>query len=115
MRFGPRDKFWLVRDPSPFSELADVLSEVSLVELEQQFRGGLTLAENPTIFTNRVEAETEARTRLLARRVAQAVMRGGGGEGLRSAKTLELLDEDGKAVFKADLGTTSGMAAGGTR
>ena len=103
MRFGPRDKFFVVRDPSPFSELVDIVMEVSLVELEAQFRGGMTIAENPTIFTNRTEAEADAHARLVASRVAQAVLRGGGGEGLRHARSVELHDAEGAVIFKASL------------
>ena len=44
MRFGPRDKFFVVRDPSPLSELVDIMMEVSLADVEAQIRGGMTLA-----------------------------------------------------------------------
>ena len=108
MRFGPRDKFYVVRDPSPFSELVDILAELSLADLEAQFRGGMTIAENPTIFTTRAEAEAEAHARLVANRVAQVVLRGGAGEGLRHARSVELHDADGTVIFKASLANGHG-------
>ncbi len=68
MRLGPDDKFWLVVDPTKISTLADILFETTLRGLELQFKGGLTAAENPTIFTEKAEAE--ARIRLDLRRRA---------------------------------------------
>ena len=111
MRFGPRDKFFVVRDPSPLSELVDIVMEVSLADVEAQIRGGMTLAENPTIFTSRTEAEAEAQARLVASRVAQAISRGGAGEGLRHAKGVQLLDAEGAVIFKASL--TNGPGGSG--
>jgi len=67
MRFGPKDKFWVVTDPSPLSVLGDVLFAASLTDLLLQFHGGLTLDQNPTLFTDRAEAEAEALERLHAR------------------------------------------------
>jgi len=64
MRFRPDDKFFVVVDASPMSELVDVCFESSLRHLLNQFRGGLTLEENPTIFTSQAEALREARRRL---------------------------------------------------
>ncbi len=64
MRFGPKDPFWVVTDPTPDSTLGDILFETTLAGLERQFKGGLTMDENPTIFTDREEAEQEARARL---------------------------------------------------
>lgn len=67
MRFGPKDKFWVVTDPTRCSELGDIFFEASLEDLLLQFRGGLRIEDNPTIFTEREEAETDARRRLAAR------------------------------------------------
>ena len=64
MRYRPKDKFWVVTDPTPESILVDILFAASLTDLLLQFKGGLTLAENPTLFTDRTEAETEALRRL---------------------------------------------------
>jgi len=67
MRFGPNEKFWVVTDPTPESILVDILFAASLTDLLIQFKGGLTLDQNPTIFTDRTEAETEALRRLDSR------------------------------------------------
>lgn len=64
MRFRPDDKFFVVVDASPISELGDIWFESSLRNLMNQFRGGLTLEENPTIFTSQGETLREARRRL---------------------------------------------------
>jgi len=60
MRYGPDDKFWVVVDPTPESEMGDLLFETSLRGLDLQFKGGLTMAQNPTIFTDQQEAKYEA-------------------------------------------------------
>ncbi|MBN1458350.1 MAG: hypothetical protein JXA57_02355 [Armatimonadetes bacterium] len=65
MRYGPDDKFWMVIDPTPISQLVDILFETSLRDLELQFRGGVTADRNPTLFSDWAEAEREARGRLL--------------------------------------------------
>lgn len=67
MRFGPKDMFWVVTDPTSESILVDILFAASLTDLLLQFKGGLTLDQNPTLFTDRVEAETEALRRLESR------------------------------------------------
>jgi hypothetical protein len=64
-----------------------------------QFRGGLNMAQRPTIFTDRKEAELEAYGRLLAVRAAHAVARGAG-----SVDRVELYDTQGKLVFQASVG-----------
>jgi hypothetical protein len=56
MRYGPDDKFWVVVDPKPDSTLDDLVFKASLRDLELQFRGGLSIDENPTLFTDRQEA-----------------------------------------------------------
>ncbi len=66
MRFGTDDKFLVVVDPTLESTLGDILFEASLRDLELHFRGGLKAEHNPTIFTDRAEAEREAQGRLLA-------------------------------------------------
>ena len=70
MRFGPDDPFWVVVDPTKISTFADILFETTIRGLELQFKGGLTAAENPTVFTDKAEAEVEARIRLELRRWA---------------------------------------------
>ena len=66
MRFGPDDEFWVATDPAPESVLEDILFQASLRGLERQFRGGLTMTSNPTIFTEECEARNEAQRRLRA-------------------------------------------------
>ena len=75
MRLGPDDTFWVVTDASPESEMADVCFRGSLRGIERQFKGGLTMANNPTLFTDEAEARREADGRLLAARVAKAIAR----------------------------------------
>jgi hypothetical protein len=103
MRYGPQDKFWVVTDPTPESELGDILFEASLADLERQFRGGLKMESNPTLFTEKGEAENEARARLIARNVTQAFRRATGGISLLHAKLVRLIDEDGEVLFEADV------------
>ena len=38
MRYGPDDRFWVVTDPTPESELVDICFEASL-RVEQRARG----------------------------------------------------------------------------
>ena len=72
MRLNTDDTFWLVTDPTSLSELIDICFATTLRGLELQFRGGLTAAQNLTLFTERAEAEREAGRRLQALRVALA-------------------------------------------
>ncbi len=103
MQIGPDDTFWVVTDPTRESEFADICFVTSLRSLERQFRGGLTAAENPTIFTDRADAEAEARRRLLAVRVSRAIAHSAPGEIAENAARVALLDADGCVVFEADL------------
>jgi hypothetical protein len=65
MRIDPDDTFWVVTDPTPESELVDILFECTLHRLELQFLGGLrTDRDHPTIFTDYNEARAEAALRL---------------------------------------------------
>ncbi|MBI2192050.1 MAG: hypothetical protein HYU36_08705 [Planctomycetes bacterium] len=104
MRFGPDDKFWVVVDPTPVSELGDILFETTLHGLELQFKGGLTMAQNPTIFTDQQEAKYEAFGRLTAMRAAQAVLRAGRENPEARVDRIEIYGADGKLVFEANLG-----------
>jgi hypothetical protein len=104
MRFGRDEKFWVVTDPAPESEMGDICFEASLRDLELQFRGGLTCDDNPALFTDRREAEVEAFGRFVAMRAARAIARGGNGEALQRADRVEILDADGKVLFRAELG-----------
>ena len=104
MRFGPDDTFWVVTNPSPVSTLEDVLFETSLRELELQFKGGLTIDANPTIFTDRSEARVEADRRLVATRAHRAILEGPPtGIALNGARHIRILDGDGMVLIEADL------------
>jgi len=99
MRYGPDDKFWVVIDPSCESEMGDILFECSLKELELQFKGGLDMDRNPTIFTAYKEAKIEAHARLVTRQAAEAIA-----ENIREGTDkIEVLDRDGIVLFSADL------------
>lgn len=104
MRFGPDDTFWVVTDASPESELDDLIFQTSLRGLELQFKGGLTMAIKPTLFTEGTEARIEAYGRLVAMRASQVIARlAADGKALNLADRLEILDGDGKILFEADL------------
>ncbi len=111
MRFGPDDTFWVVTDATPDSTLGDVCFETSLRGLELQFRGGLSIDRHPTIFTDRAEAEAEARVRLAALHTAQAVAARAAGaisaaltaEGLAEAARVQVLSCDGHVLLDAPL------------
>jgi hypothetical protein len=104
MRYGPDDKFWVVVNPTPVSELGDILFETTLHGLELQSEGGLTMAQNPTIFTDHQEAKYEAFGRLTAMRAAQAVLRAGRENPETRVDLIEIYGADGKLVFEANLG-----------
>lgn len=70
MKIALDDPIWLVTNPTALSTLADILYETTFRGLELQFKGGLTAAENPTIFSDKAEAEVEAGIRLGLRRWA---------------------------------------------
>ena len=103
MRFGPDDSFYVVVDPGADSEMGDILFEASLRDLELQFKGGLTIEENPTLFTDHREAEVEAFGRIVAMRAAQAIVRERGKAKLEEAVRIELHDADGTVIFGADI------------
>lgn len=103
MRCGPEDKFWVVVDPTPVSELGDILFETALRGLELQFTGGLPMAQKPTIFTDQQEVKYEAFGRLTAMRAAQAVLRAGRENPDARIDRIEIYGADGKLVFEANL------------
>ena len=103
MRYGPHEKWWVVVDPKTHSTLGDICFQASLKDLELQFKGGLTIDENPTLFTEQKEAEVEAYGRLVAMKAAQAIARSGACSKIPNATRIELLDGDGNLLFEADL------------
>jgi hypothetical protein len=104
MRYGPDDRFWVVTDPKQESTLGDIFFAASLRELELQIKGGLVIADNPTLFTDRAEAETEARTRLLAMRVATAIAKSGAVKRIEDVVLVQLCDKSRIVLFEKDLG-----------
>ena len=103
MRYGPEHSWWVVTDPRTHSTLGDICFQASLKDLELQFKGGLTIDENPTLFTDQKEAEVEAYGRLVALKAAQAIARSGACSKIPNATRIELLDADGNLLFEADL------------
>ena len=104
MRIGPEDRMWVVTDPTSQSELADICFEASLADLHLQFKGGLTMASNPTLFTDRGEAEVEALGRLVARDASRAIAaQAAEGKPLKGAHRIEVLDENGKVLLESNL------------
>ena len=101
MRFGSDFKFWVVVDPTSDSTTEDIIFQASLKDLDLQFKGGLKIEENPTLFTEQCDAELEAHGRLLAMRAAQAMARSDAR--FRDVTRLELLDGDGNVLFETDL------------
>ena len=79
--------------------------QASLRRLELQFKGGLTMDRNPTLFTDEKEAKVEGYGRLVAMRASKAIA-----QRLRSdpdaevPDRIEVLDGKGNLLFEADLG-----------
>ena len=103
MRYGPDDKLWVVTDPHTDSTLGDIMFEASLRQLMLQFKGGLTMDDHPTLFTDQREAEIEAYGRMTAMRASQAIAASGVGTKLQDVARLELRGPDGDLLFEADI------------
>jgi len=104
MRIGPKDKvLWVVTDPTPESGMGDILFQASLEDLYNQFRGGLTLESNPTLFTEKSEAEIEAYGRLVAMRASQAISRMGPETRFQKATKIQVFGANEELLFEADL------------
>jgi hypothetical protein len=102
MRFGPDDRFWVVVDPTPESEEGDCVFEASLRKLDLQFKGGLTMDRNPTLFTDESEARIEAFGRMTASRASQAIRdRLSGGEDIELPIKIEVHGAGGERLFRA--------------
>src|SRR5262245_1000367 len=104
MRLDTDDPIWVVTDPTPRSELADICYQSSLAKLRLQFLGGLTAEERPTLHTDQAEAERDARSRLVPVLVAEAIRSAAQPGSLRGARRVQLLDETGGVVLETDLG-----------
>ncbi|MCK6481659.1 MAG: hypothetical protein L6R43_16405 [Planctomycetes bacterium] len=104
MRYGPKDPFWMVTNPTPNSELVDICFETSLENLALQVKGGLSMDADPTLFTDRAEAEVEARCRLVARETSAAIRAmAADGVPLAGARKVQVLGEGGKVLFETDI------------
>jgi len=105
MRIGPDTAIFLVTDPATTeSDTTNLVYETTLRGLELQFKGGLTMAQNPTLFTDEKEAKIEAFGRLTAMRAKRAIERQVASGDLREIpKRLVILDREGKLLFEADL------------
>jgi hypothetical protein len=103
MRYGPDDAFWVVTNPTHISTLGDILFETTLRGLERQFRGGLSMADNPTIFADRAEALVEARARMIALKTSAAILGSAPGQALAEARRFELKDAAGTVILAGDL------------
>ena len=103
MKFEPDDKFWVVLDPTPYSEIGDILFEASLRELELQFKGGLEMDRNPTLFTDRKEAKDEAFGRLTMMRAFRLIFQSKDKSLLKAGLRLVIFDEADQVLFEEDL------------
>jgi len=103
MRYGPDDNFWVCLDPTPDSEMGDILFATSLRGLHLQFKGGLNIQRNPTIFTDQREAEVEAYARLLGMRVSKFIAHWGAKDSLEAATHIEIVDAEGTILLEVDL------------
>lgn len=54
------DKIWIVTNPTPKSEIADILFSATMAELELQFRGGLGAKDIVAVFTDECSARALA-------------------------------------------------------
>ena len=101
MRIDSTTRLWVVTDPGPDSTIADVCAESTLRGLALQVAGGLAL-DTATLYTEREEAEADARNRLLVWRVARQVRldrRLAPDEVVR----VTLHGEDGRVLFRGDV------------
>lgn len=70
-------KFWMVTKPKPLSELADICFEIDAKGLALQFKGGLDPEDIHAVYTERGEAEKDARRVLAAFKKYDAALREG--------------------------------------
>ena len=102
MKIDAKTTFWCVTDPGPQSTLWDICFETNLDGLRLQFAGGLTMDQQPTLYTSQEEAQEEARNRLLVWRLAKQVRidrRIPDGEVVR----VTLHDKDGTVLFHGEV------------
>ncbi len=97
------EKLWCVTDPTKDSTLADVCFETTLAGIERQFEGGLTMAANPTLFTERAEAEADAHLRLVAIGAMVAISAATPSGVMGAARRVVVIDKHGNSVINAIL------------
>ncbi len=100
MRIGHKDRFYVVVDPTPESELADIFCACDFHDLELQIKGGLSHAMRPAIFTDRDEAEREAEIRLAAMKAVEVLL---ATPEAKAATKLQLLGPGGEVVLDVEL------------
>jgi len=63
---GAVERFWVVTDPTPVSDIVEILFECDVPGCIRQIRGGLSEENRPTLYADRSSAEAEALARLAA-------------------------------------------------
>lgn len=103
MQQGPIKKLWVVTDPTPVSEIGDILFETDAAGLILQIRGGLAPKSHPALYLDRPTAEIDALARLAFVRGLAASAAGSTKGDLRQATRVALLVDAGRVVLEADL------------
>jgi hypothetical protein len=76
MRIAHDTRFWIVRDPAQGTTGPEsLLVETSLRDVELQFKGGMTCGRDAMLYTDRTEAEQDARERFEAWEAYQGALR----------------------------------------
>ena len=73
-RYGISYRWWVVVDATPESQIEDILFQTNLEGLANQFKGGLSTAQHPTLYTDQAEARADAEKRLAAMETYQEVL-----------------------------------------
>jgi hypothetical protein len=63
---GVIERFWVVTDPTPISEIGDILFACDVPGFIRQIKGGLSEEDRPTFYADRSSAEADALARLAA-------------------------------------------------
>ncbi len=100
MRIGHQDRFYVVVDPTPECELADIFFACDFHDLELQIKGGLSHERRPAIFTERADGEREAERRLAAMKAVQVMLET---SETKIATKLQLLGPGGEVILDVDL------------
>jgi hypothetical protein len=97
------DRFWVVTNPTPESEIGDILFETDVRGFILQVRGGLDEDRRPRIFADRESAEADALARLAVVRGLSAIAGGVVRGDVRNAARLTLLDDAGEVLFETKI------------